>query len=31
MNLMTQEGVSDKRLRKMLDYINKVLSEPDKD
>lgn len=31
MNLTTQEGVSEKNLRKILDYVRKVLSEPDKD
>ena len=30
MNLTTQEGVSEKNLRKILDYVRKVLSEPDK-
>ncbi|HJQ68814.1 MAG TPA: hypothetical protein VKA70_07570 [Blastocatellia bacterium] len=31
MSLTAQEGVSDKKLRKILDYIESVLAEPDKD
>jgi hypothetical protein len=31
MNMTTQEGISEKNLRKILDYVRKVLSEPDKD
>ena len=31
MNLTAQEGVSDKKLRKILDFIESVLAEPEKD
>ena len=29
MNLITQEGVSNKKLRKILDYVERVVSEAD--
>lgn len=29
MNLTTEEGISDEKLRKILDYAEKILSEPD--
>ncbi|HET8678323.1 MAG TPA: hypothetical protein VFO63_21155 [Blastocatellia bacterium] len=31
MSLTAQEGVSDKKLRKILDFIESVLAEPEKD
>ena len=31
MNLTTQEGISEGNLRRILDYVREVLSEPDKD
>ncbi len=31
MSLTAQEGVSDKKLRKILEYIESILAEPDKD
>jgi len=29
MNLITQEGISDNKLRKILDYVERVVSETD--
>lgn len=29
MNLTTQEGISDEKLQKIIDYVEKLLSEPD--
>jgi hypothetical protein len=31
MTLTTQEGVSDKKLREILEFVERILSEPDKD
>lgn len=31
MGLMSQEGISDSKLRKILDYVERVVSEPNKD